>query len=77
MSNFSVDYTLLVLLIPLVLLQLALMIAALVHLFRHKNVKVGNVALWAVVIILLNILGPVLYFVLGRGEEKEEASDEG
>jgi hypothetical protein len=53
-------------LIPLFLVQVGLMVSALVHLFRHRRVKMGSVALWAVLIIVINIIGPVLYFVLGR-----------
>lgn len=53
-------------LIPLALLEFGLMIAALVHLLKRGRVKRGSVALWVVLIILLNIIGPVLYFIIGR-----------
>ena len=57
---------LLPLLIPIVTIQLGLMIAALVHLLKRKAVKRGSVALWVILIILLNLIGPVLYFLIGR-----------
>lgn len=56
-------------LIPIMLVQLGLMIAALVHIFRHKNYRVGNRVLWVIVSVALNTIGPVLYFTIGRGED--------
>jgi len=56
-------------LIPLIVIQLGLTMAALIHIFRHENYRLGNRALWVVVCLLLNIVGPVLYFAIGRGEE--------
>ncbi|CZQ97807.1 Hypothetical protein Tpal_2181 [Trichococcus palustris] len=56
-------------LLPLVTLQVVLLITALNHLFRHPNVRVGSKGLWIFIIIFLNIVGPVLYFLLGKGEE--------
>lgn len=52
--------------IPLAILQLGLMIGALVHLLRRKRVRRGSVALWVVLIVAVNILGPALYFLIGR-----------
>lgn len=56
-------------LIPILLVQLGLMIAALVHIFRHENYRVGNRVLWVIVSVALNTIGPVLYFTIGRGED--------
>ncbi|SHO51996.1 PLD nuclease N-terminal domain-containing protein [Anaerocolumna xylanovorans] len=56
-------------LIPLFLIQLGLMIAALVHIFRHKNYRIGNRVLWVILAVALNTIGPVLYFTIGRGED--------
>ena len=58
-------------LIPLAVLQLGLMIAALVSIFRHKEYKTANRAVWVVVSLLINIIGPILYFVLGKPDEEE------
>lgn len=51
--------------IPLVILQLGLMIYCLVDLSRREHTK-GPKWLWAVVIILGELLGPVIYLVVGR-----------
>lgn len=55
--------------IPLAALQLGLMIAALVSIFKHKEYKTGNRALWVVITLLVSIIGPILYFVLGKEED--------
>jgi hypothetical protein len=55
-------------LVPLVVLQLGLMVGALVHLLRRKSVRRGSVGLWAAIIVLVNIIGPALYFLIGREE---------
>lgn len=56
-------------LLPLIALQLVLVIVALNHLFRHPDVKRGSKELWIFVILFVNIVGPVLYFLIGKGEE--------
>lgn len=60
---------LLPILIPLALIQLGLMVAAIVHILRHKSYRIGNRVIWIIVCLLVNIIGPVLYFAIGRGEE--------
>lgn len=54
-------------LIPILVLQLALMIFALVDLVRRERTK-GPKWLWALVIVFVNFLGPIIYFVVGREE---------
>ena len=58
--------------IPLFVIQLILMIAALIHIFKHDTYKVGNRVVWVIVSVCVNIIGPVLYFVLGRTDGSEE-----
>ncbi len=55
------------LLIPLVLLQFALMVVALVDLLRRERVR-GPKWAWGLVILLVNLIGPILYLLLGREE---------
>ena len=55
-------------LIPVIIIQLVLMISALVDLIRRPNVK-GPKWVWALVIIFVNLIGPIIYFVAGRKEE--------
>jgi hypothetical protein len=57
------------LLAPIILIQLGLMIVALIDLERsERHVKGGSKVVWALVIILVNVIGPILYFVAGREE---------
>lgn len=56
-------------LIPMFLIELALAITALVHVLRHPHYKFGNKAVWIIIVLLINIIGPIVYFVFGRGEE--------
>jgi hypothetical protein len=59
----------LVFIIPLAVIQFGLMIAALVHVLRHDTYRTGNRVLWIILVLLISIIGPVLYFTLGRGDE--------
>jgi 4-amino-4-deoxy-L-arabinose transferase-like glycosyltransferase len=54
---------------PVIVLEFGLMIGALVHLLRRKAVRRGSVGLWAAVIIVIGIIGPALYFLIGREED--------
>jgi hypothetical protein len=54
-------------LIPIIVLQLGLMIFALVDLVRREKTK-GPKWLWALIIVFVNLIGPILYFILGREE---------
>ena len=64
MENFS---SLIPFLIPIVLLQLGLMVFALVDLIRRARTK-GPKWVWALVIIFVNYIGPIIYLVFGREE---------
>ncbi len=55
--------------IPLIILELSLTITALVHLLKRNKVRRGSVVIWLLVILLVNIIGPVLYFLFGREED--------
>jgi multisubunit Na+/H+ antiporter MnhG subunit len=59
-------------LIPLAIAQLGLMLAAIIHILRHDTFRFGNKLVWILVSVLINIIGPVLYFVIGRGESVED-----
>ncbi|MHB1119984.1 MAG: PLDc N-terminal domain-containing protein [Bellilinea sp.] len=54
-------------LIPIVLIQLGLMIFALTDLIRRERTK-GPKWMWAIIIVVVNIIGPVVYLIAGRDE---------
>ncbi len=54
-------------LIPLVIVQFGLLGYTLYHILTHKTYKRGNRILWLVVVlVLMNYVGPILYFLLGK-----------
>ena len=56
-------------LIPLAIAELALFGYTLYHILTHKTYKRGNRAIWLVItILMMNFVGPILYFVLGKEE---------
>ena len=56
-------------LIPLVALQLVLLVAGLYDLTRpERRVRGGNKLVWAVVIAFGQLIGPLIYFLVGREE---------
>ena len=57
------------LLVPLVLVELGLLGFALYDLVKRKRVRGGNKWVWGIIIVVVEIFGPILYFVLGREEE--------
>ena len=56
-------------LIPLILIEWILAITALIHVLRHPHYKFGNKPFWIVVVLFVQIIGPIVYFIFGRGEE--------
>jgi hypothetical protein len=50
---------------PLLAVQLGLMVFALIDLNRRSATR-GPKWVWALVIIFVNIIGPIVYFVIGR-----------
>lgn len=57
-------------LIPLILVQFALLGYTLYHILTHKSYKRGNRVLWLMVtIVLMEFVGPILYFLLGKEDD--------
>ena len=54
-------------LIPVVLLQLGLMIVALLDLAKRERTR-GPKWVWLLVIVGVNLFGPIIYFLVGREE---------
>ena len=54
-------------LIPLIVAEFALLGYTLYHILTHKTYKRGSRALWLVItLVLMNFVGPILYFLLGK-----------
>jgi phospholipase D-like protein len=67
----SVDFGLVaVIFLPLLFIQLILIVVALRDLVEpERQVKGGNKWLWGVIIVFGELLGPLIYFALGRENE--------
>ena len=54
-------------LIPLMIVQFSLLGYTMYHILTHKNYKRGSRTLWLIItIVLMNFIGPILYFLLGK-----------
>lgn len=56
-------------LIPVAIIELTLAITALIHVLRHKNYRFGNRIFWAIIVLVVQIIGPILYFTIGKGDD--------
>ena len=56
-------------LIPIILVEFALMLTALIHVLKHPKYRFGNRIIWIIIVVALQIIGPILYFTVGRGDE--------
>jgi hypothetical protein len=65
----NLDTTILALIVPIALIQLALLVWGLYDLTRpERRVKGDSKVVWALIIIFVNLIGPILYFLVGREE---------
>ncbi|HEY4912476.1 MAG TPA: PLD nuclease N-terminal domain-containing protein [Candidatus Dormibacteraeota bacterium] len=59
--------SLLLILLPLVVIELGLVVFSLVDLFKSERRVVGNnKVVWALVIVLVGTIGPIVYLLAGR-----------
>jgi hypothetical protein len=55
------------LLLPIALIQLGLMVVALIDLERgERRVRGGSKVVWALIIVFVNVIGPIIYLTVGR-----------
>lgn len=57
-------------LIPVIIIELILMITALVHVLTHKSYRFGNRIMWVIIVACIQVLGPIFYFTIGRGDDE-------
>lgn len=57
-------------LIPVIIIQFILLGYTLYHILTHNNYKRGTRTMWLIIsIVLMNYIGPILYFIFGKEEE--------
>lgn len=58
------------LLLPLFIVEFALLAYTLHHILTHRHYKRGNRTLWMIVTLVgMNYIGPILYFLLGKEDD--------
>ena len=57
------------LIVPYIIVELALLLTALIHVLRHNSYRFGNKVMWAIIVVIFQIIVPIAYFIFGRGEE--------
>lgn len=57
-------------LLPLIIAELTLAITALIHVLRHPHYRFGNKIFWVIAVLFIQFIGPIVYFLFGRGEEE-------
>ena len=57
-------------LLPVIIIELILMVTALIHVLRHPNYRFGNRVVWIVIVVFIQIAGPIVYFFFGRGDDE-------
>ncbi|MGM9967357.1 MULTISPECIES: PLD nuclease N-terminal domain-containing protein [unclassified Rummeliibacillus] len=58
------------LIIPIAILEWTLAIVALVHVLKHPHYRFGNKPMWIVIVLFIQIIGPIVYFLFGRGRDE-------
>lgn len=66
-ENIS-DY--LPILIPLILLQLILIVLAVRDILKQEHFKFGSRILWLFIACFVSLIGPILYFAFGKGDQQ-------
>ena len=55
--------------VPLGIVQLILVVVSVLHILRHPNYRFGNRVMWLIIVCVIQFIGPVTYFVFGRGQD--------
>ncbi|QFY00842.1 phosphatidylserine synthase [Bacillus cereus] len=56
--------------LPVIAVGAFLVLIAFIDLYRHRKTR-KNVLVWTLIILFVNILGPILYFVIGRKDREK------
>ena len=66
-SGINLSSSVVLILLPLALIELGLVVFSLVDLFKSERRVIGdNKLVWALVIILVGTIGPIVYLLAGR-----------
>jgi hypothetical protein len=68
MENFPNLSLLITMLTPVIIIQIILLVVALLDLRKQPFTR-GPKWMWVLIIVFINIIGPIVYFLAGRKEE--------
>ncbi|GIN40407.1 MULTISPECIES: PLDc N-terminal domain-containing protein [Heyndrickxia] len=54
---------------PIIIIQFLLVIIAVIDLIRNKQPN-GPKWMWVLIILFINIVGPIIYFIVGRRQNR-------
>ena len=64
------DPAIIAILVPIVILELVLLVAALYDLTRPgRRVRGDSKLMWGLIVVFVSAIGPILYFLVGREPE--------
>ncbi|MBJ8078990.1 PLDc_N domain-containing protein [Bacillus cereus group sp. N12] len=69
LKNFDL-MSILPIILPVIAVGALLVLIAFIDLYRHRKIR-KNVLVWTLIILFINILGPILYFVIGRKDSEK------
>jgi uncharacterized membrane protein YhaH (DUF805 family) len=55
-------------LVPVLIIQLILIVVAVIDLVKREHTR-GPKWMWALIILFVNFIGPIVYFIVGRKED--------
>ena len=59
--------------VPLLLLGLILLVVGLLDLIKREHVTGGNKIIWVLVMVFVQIIGPIVYLAIGRREKSYDS----
>lgn len=68
-EEFATIRDMLPFLIPAFILEVVLLVIALIDVVKREYVTGNNKVVWILVIVLINIIGPIIYLIFGRKEK--------
>lgn len=59
-----------IMILPIIIIQFTLLIVAIINWSHKKTTKSMNKSIWLIIIILVNIIGPIIYLIM-EGDKNE------
>lgn len=59
-----------ILFVPLIVIELGVTVTALIHVLTHDRYRFGNKEIWLTIVLLFQLIGSIVYFVLGKEDNE-------